>query len=129
MFLAVLALMNCPAATVQVVDGGTIRACGERVRLAAIDAPELPGHCIRGRVCTPGDGWGSKANLERMIAGRAVQLQVIDVDHYARLVACVTTGAEDLSHTQVAGGFAIERYRPLTDCDHPHTGPRSARWP
>jgi len=129
MFLAVLALMNCPATTVRVVDGATLRACGERVRLAAIDAPERPGHCLRGRVCTPGDGWGSKANLQRLIDARGVQLQVIDVDQYGRLVACVTIGAKDLSHAQVADGFAVERYRPLTDCDHPHTGPRSGRWP
>ena len=50
------ALMVCAPATVYVVVGATIHACGERVRLAAIDSPELPGHCNRGRVCTRGDG-------------------------------------------------------------------------
>jgi micrococcal nuclease len=69
-----------------------------------------------GRRCTPGDGWTSKANLERLIAGRAVQLKVVDVDRYGRLVACVTAGGRDMSHAQVRDGQAVERYRPLSDC-------------
>jgi len=110
------ALLTCAAATVSVVDGDTIHACGERVRLAAIDAPELPGHCNRGRVCTPGDGWASKANLTRLISRGGVTLRPLDRDHYGRLVACVSVNGRDLSHAQVAAGLAVERYRPLSDC-------------
>ena len=53
---ATIAIMTCPAFTVRIVDGDTIHACGQRVRLAAIDAPELPGHCNPGMHWTPGDG-------------------------------------------------------------------------
>jgi endonuclease YncB( thermonuclease family) len=55
-------------------------------------------------------------NLERLIGGRGVELRVLDRDRYGRLVACVSTGGHDMSHAQVAGGFAVERYRPLSDC-------------
>jgi micrococcal nuclease len=108
--------LRCEASSVRVVDGDTIRACGERVRLAAIDAPELPGHCNHGRTCTPGDGWASKANLARLIGSGAVELRVMDRDRYGRLLACVSAAGRDLSHAQAAGGFAVERYRPLSDC-------------
>jgi micrococcal nuclease len=108
--------MTCHPATVSVVDGDTIHACGERVRLAAIDAPELPGHCNPGRHCTPGDGWASKDNLTRLIGRNGVALHPLDRDRYGRLVACVTVNGLDLSHAQVAAGFAVERYRPLSDC-------------
>jgi endonuclease YncB( thermonuclease family) len=42
---------------------------------------------------------------------------VIDVDRYARLVACVTVGGADMSHAQVRDRQAVERYRPLSDCE------------
>jgi endonuclease YncB( thermonuclease family) len=67
--------ITCAPASVYVVDGDTIHACGYRVRLAAIDAPELPGHCNPGRRCTPGDGWASKANLARLIGDQGVELR------------------------------------------------------
>lgn len=114
--LLAAALMLCAPATVWVVDGDTIHACGERVRLAAIDAPEMPGHCNRGRVCTLGDPYASRGNLERLIGGRPVTLKVIDVDRYGRLVACVTAGGLDLSNAQVVAGRAVERYRKLSEC-------------
>ena len=99
-----------------VTDGDTIRCGQDRIRLAAIDAPELPGHCNPGRACTPGDPYASSANLDRLIGGRSVTLRVIDQDRYGRLVACVAVNGQDLSHAQVEGGFAVERYRPLSDC-------------
>ena len=35
-----------------VIDGDTIHCGYTRVRLAGIDAPEMPGHCQPGRACT-----------------------------------------------------------------------------
>ena len=47
---AVPAATPCRAA--YVIDGDTIAcATGPRIRLASIDAPELPGHCRTGRRC------------------------------------------------------------------------------
>jgi endonuclease YncB( thermonuclease family) len=99
-----------------VTDGDTIRCGWDRIRLAAIDAPEMPGHCRPGRQCTPGDPYASTANLKRLIGWGAVTLRVLDTDHYGRLVACVSAGGVDLSHAQVEGGFAVERYGSLSDC-------------
>jgi endonuclease YncB( thermonuclease family) len=42
MLAATIAIMTCPGSSVWVTDGDTIRACGQRVRLAATDAPEPP---------------------------------------------------------------------------------------
>jgi endonuclease YncB( thermonuclease family) len=108
--------ITCAAASVYIVDGDTIHACGERVRLAAIDAPELPGHCNPRRACTPGDGWASKDNLARLIGANGVTLRPLDRDRYGRLVACASVNGRDLSNAQVAGGFAVERYRRLSGC-------------
>jgi endonuclease YncB( thermonuclease family) len=89
-----------------VVDGDTIKGCGERVRLARFDAPALRGHCNPGRQCTPGDGWASKANRARLIGRKGFTLRPLDRDRYGRMVARVSDYGQDLSHAQVAGGFA-----------------------
>lgn len=41
-------------------------------RLLSIDAPEMPGHCRRGRACTPGDPYASKASVSGLVRGQAV---------------------------------------------------------
>lgn len=93
-----------------VTDGDTIRCGSRRVRLAGIDAPEMPGHCRPGRECTPGDPFASKDNLSSLIGWSSVQCRQTDTDHYGRTVArCEVKGA-DLSCRQVEGGFAVRRY-------------------
>lgn len=100
------------------VDGDSLR-CREQgaVRLLGIDAPELPGHCRPGRVCTPGDGEASKRALAAMIAGRTVTCESRQRDNYGRLLArCSVAGVGDLSCAMVARGFAVERYVQLRWC-------------
>ena len=93
------------------VDGDTLRcASGVRVRLLAIDAPELPGHCRRGRVCTPGDPLASKANLARLIQRGPIWCESRGRDRYGRVLARCFASEVDLSCAQVQGGFAVERY-------------------
>lgn len=61
------ALFLCTAAVA--VDGDTIR-CGDGVglvRMAAIDAPEMPGHCRRGRHCAPGNPFVSRDVLTYLL--------------------------------------------------------------
>lgn len=94
----------------RVIDGDTMRCGSVRVRLAHIDAPELPGHCVNGRRCTPGDAIGSTEHLKRLIGSASPQCRVIDRDRYGRLVSFCTARGVDLSCAQVAGGFAVERY-------------------
>ncbi len=50
-----------------VVDGDTLRCGSERVRLAGIDAPEMPGHCRPGRECTAGDAFASRDGLQALV--------------------------------------------------------------
>lgn len=102
------ALLIC--ASPVVVDGDTLRCRGELVRLIGIDAPELPGHCRRGRVCTNGDGFASKAALARLIEGRRVTCRTHGRDVYGRILARCDASGTDLSCAQVARGQAVLRY-------------------
>ena len=96
------------------VDGDTLRCRGQGlVRLLAIDAPELPGHCRAGRVCTPGDGAASTRALAGLIAGREVRCEARMRDNYGRLLARCSAGGADLSCRMVADGWAVERYARL----------------
>lgn len=107
--------ISCP--TTFAIDGDTF-ACGSlRVRVQGIDAPEMPGHCRRGRSCTPGDPFASTANLRRLLARGGVVCVPTAIDVYGRTVARCSAGKgralADLSCAQLAGGFAVRRYAPI----------------
>lgn len=90
-------------------DGDTIRCGGERIRLLAIDAPELPGHCRQGRVCAPGDPYASASSLAEALTGE-LTIERVGEDHYNRTLARVArvAGARgDLSCLQLENGQAI----------------------
>ncbi len=97
-----------------VIDGDTVKCGSLRVRLASIDAPELPGHCRRGRVCTPGDPVASSNNLRRIVGKLALDCRQTDTDRYGRAVAYCLAGGVNLSCAQVQGGFAVVRYGTLS---------------
>ena len=94
-----------------VSDGDTFR-CGDRtrVRLAAIDAPEMPGSCRPGRSCAQGDAYASRAALRRLVAGRAVRCEPVGRTH-GRIAAWCRTGGDDLSCAMVRGGYAVRYAR------------------
>lgn len=100
--------------TVVVTDGDTFRCNGTRIRLAHIDAPELPGHCRPGRSCTPGDPFASKAYL-RSLTSHPVTCRAIDTDKYGRTVAFCKSNGKDLSCAMVQSKHAVQRYGAL-DC-------------
>lgn len=105
------------------IDGDTL-ACVNlpaHVRLLAIDAPELPGHCRKPRVCTPGDGATSKRLLAQLVARGRVQCVGTRYDKYGRILARCSIGKVDLSCTMVASGAAVERYSPLGPCQLIHS--------
>jgi hypothetical protein len=89
-------------------DGDTIRCGDERIRLLGIDAPELAGHCRRGRVCAPGDGQASKRSLERLIAD-PVRVTRYGRDRYGRTLAVVYAGKVNTSCRQLEQKQAIYR--------------------
>ena len=110
LFIALTFACTSPLA----VDGDTLRCAAQGpVRLLAIDAPELPGHCRRGRVCTPGDPFASRAQLARLLARGEVVCRSTGRDRYARILARCSAAGTDLSCAMVAGGFAVERYGKL----------------
>ncbi len=110
------ALFVCAAP--QAVDGDTLRCRGVGlVRLEAIDAPELPGHCRVDRACTPGNGAAARAALAALLRPGPVTCAPRARDKYGRLLARCTAPVKgqprDLSCAMVAGGYAVERYRRL----------------
>jgi micrococcal nuclease len=94
------------------IDGDTIRCANlpQSIRLLGIDAPELPGHCRRGRVCTPGDPFAARAALAALLATGPVQIFATGTDRYGRMLARVTAGRVDTSCRLLATRIAVARY-------------------
>ena len=119
---ALIALLAAAAISCTVTDGDTLRCGAERVRLTGIDAPELAGHCRKGRQCAPGDGKASKANLARIIGGRPVTLLRLGTDHYGRTLAVAYVGGQNIACAQLRDHQAIYRrswdngFRVAFDC-------------
>lgn len=105
---------NAPPAAGEIIsgcratDGDTIRCGDERIRLLAIDAPELPGHCRPGRRCAPGDPVASTDSLRIAMSG-TLRINRVGTDHYGRTLATVTGDRGDLSCWQLSRGQAIYR--------------------
>lgn len=100
---------SCRVASVH--DGDTFRcADGKRIRLSAIDTPEMPGACQPGRSCAPGNPYAAKAALSRLISGRTVQCERVGTS-YNRIAAWCSAGGMDLSCSMVRTGHAVRLAR------------------
>lgn len=106
--MIVALLIACTA-----VDGDTIRCGAERIRITAIDAPEMPGHCRKGRDCAPGDPFASKQAMAGYLASGPLTVERLGMDRYGRTVADVYSNGTSLSCLQLASGHA--RYWPRYD--------------
>jgi micrococcal nuclease len=91
----------------QAIDGDTLRCGDGRYRLLGVDAPELAGHCRKGRVCVSGDPIASKANLARLIDGKPVKIETVGKDRYGRGLVMASVEGADLSCAQIRSGNAI----------------------
>lgn len=91
------------------IDGDTLRCGKERIRLLGIDAPELPGHCRRGRRCVEGDPVASRASLAAAVARGKAQIARRGHDRYGRTLARVRVNGVDLSDYQVRVGAAVAK--------------------
>ncbi|MDB5714180.1 MAG: thermonuclease family protein [Sphingomonadales bacterium] len=90
----------------RVTDGDTIRCGDERIRLLAIDAPELPGHCRTGRECAPGDPYASTDSLSEAMTG-AIRIERFGTDRYGRTLGSLTGDKGNLSCWQLNAHQAI----------------------
>lgn len=99
---AAAALLSCT-----VIDGDTLRCGRERVRLLAIDAPELGGKCRLGRQCVEGDAEASKRALERLVLRRRIKLERVGKDRWGRTLAMAWAGRTNLSCAQIQRGRAV----------------------
>ena len=111
MLLLLLMLASTPTCTV--TDGDTIRCGAERIRLLGIDAPEMRGHCRKGRACAPGDPIASKASLSAGMRLGPIRITRVSRDRYGRTLALVSSGSSDLSCWQLRRHHAI--YKPRWD--------------
>jgi endonuclease YncB( thermonuclease family) len=85
-----------PAARARVVDGDSLVVAGERVRLHAIDAPELR-EPLGGR---------AKMEMERIIGGKEVSCAPRGADRYGNTVATCHVGRTDVGREIVRRGWA-----------------------
>lgn len=106
MILTLTAAATFACAPISVYDGDTLTCSSEvRVRLAAVDAPEMR-KCRRGRVCAPGDPVASRNALSRLALGKTLQCRKTGTS-YNRIVAWCRAGTIDLSCAQYRGRYAV----------------------
>lgn len=100
-------------------DGDGLRCGRERIRLANIDAPELPGssRCSPASVerlrasrnpawCDYALGARSAAALRVFLAGGPVMVQRVGIDPYGRTLALVSVNGQDAGRYLVKRGLA-----------------------
>lgn len=91
----------------EVTDGDTLKCAGRRIRLIGIDAPELPGHCRKGRNCVEGDPFAASIALQRLIKASDLQIMVRGRDRFDRELANVYADGKNVACDLIAGGFAV----------------------
>ncbi len=123
--LAVLVASAFICTTPAAIDGDTIRCQpkGERLRLAAIDAPDRATNARcrprpkPGAICDTALAARSRQHLISMMKRRPVRCEVVDAspdrrgfqatDRYGRQVVRCTAGGRDLSRAQLRAGMAV----------------------
>ena len=108
--VALIALALCTAPLVH--DGDTIRCGPERVRIANIDAPELPDSpkCHDRRVsyawCDYRAGYAARDALAALLSRGRVSIERIGTDRYGRTLATVSVNGVDAGEYLIARGLA-----------------------
>lgn len=96
LFLAAQAVAADPKGPAAIVDGDSLVVAGERVRLHAIDAPELREPL----------GHRARDELERILGRRAVYCEAHGHDRYGNTVATCRVGTTDIAGEMVRRGWA-----------------------
>ena len=100
----------------RVIDGDTLEIRGERIRLFAIDAPELgqPWWDSEGR--EEDAGRSARDALIALVEGKRLAVNVLREDQYRRSIAVVKVDGRDIARSMVSQGWAFaspgsKRYR------------------
>ena len=99
-------------ASLSVHDGDSIRCGGERIRIANIDAPELPGspRCTVERRakawCDYAVGYQARDALQAFLKRGPVMIERMGLDKYGRTLARVSVNGEDAGAYLVGLGLA-----------------------
>lgn len=110
MILAAAVATSCPALSVH--DGDTIRCGRERIRIADIDAPELPGspkcegYRTRSAWCDYAKGYEATEALRAFLASGRVTVMRQGVDRYGRTLAYVSVNGVNAGDYLVRHGLA-----------------------
>lgn len=108
MALPVVAAEADITGTLRVVDADTVEVAGQRIRLHAIDAPELGQGCEteHGQPWTECGAWVSHV-VAQEFGGAQARCQPLERDRYDRVVARCFVAGEDLGATLVMRGLAF----------------------
>lgn len=96
-----------------VPDGDGFMFAGLPIRLHGMDAPEYDQECHddEGRAWPCGER--ARWRLYELLRGREVCIDVLDVDHYGRLLAICRVGGQDVGSMMVREGWALALDRKL----------------
>ena len=92
--------------SVRVIDGDTFDCGSVRIRLLAIDAPEMEGGCRDMFNCPPLDGEESKAKLAFLLGSGSTECRGFGQDRYGRTLATCSNGGQDISCAMIESGAA-----------------------
>lgn len=109
--LSAAAATSCPGLTVH--DGDSIRCGTERVRIADIDAPELPNspkcrdYRSRYAWCDYEKGYQARYALRAFLASGRVMVMRQGFDRYGRTLALVSVNGTDAGEYLIGLGLAV----------------------
>lgn len=105
--LCCLLLGACRAGNSEARDGDSLIVEGERVRLFAIDAPELDQQCWTADHARFACGQRARAALASLIRGRDLRCETQDRDRFGRLVSICFAGEMEINQALVEQGWAL----------------------
>jgi endonuclease YncB( thermonuclease family) len=113
---------------VQAVDGDTLRAQSQRIRLSGIDAPELTQTCRNAHGQVWSCGAASRQHLAALIARGGVTCTRRGEDRYGRMLAtCSAAGIADIGDAMVRDDHALNYGRYTSDYAGAEREARAAR--
>lgn len=101
---AVITAASVRPGDIRVTDGDTFRVSDERIRIANIDTPEMPG---RARCAVEAErAVAAKARLTQLLAAGPVVLEREGLDRYGRTLATVRVNGVDIGEQLIREGEA-----------------------